>query len=207
MTHRPLPILAAEIQAADAAYIATQKSALEHAQHAGELLIEAKAQLQHGDWLPWLEANCHLSVRVAQMYMRIAREWPRLCGDSANTKRVSLLPIRDALTIIADELTDPDELGTGGSDDGDDDDDDDTDDDDDEDADQKMFRAFFSAAAYDEFRKQFEALKPLLRTRANTDTLVKVVQLVYSARTENRTIEDDDADYPADRAGLDTARG
>ena len=139
------------------------------------------------------------------MYMRIAREWPRLCGDSANTKRVSYLPNWDALTIIADELTDPDELGTGGSDDGDDDDGDD--DADDDDADQKMFRAFFSAAAYDEFRKQFDALKPLLRTRANTDTLTKVVQLVYSARTENKDQKDDDADYPADRAGLDTARG
>ncbi len=203
MTQRPLPILAAEIQAANAAFIATQISALEHAKHAGELLIEAKLQLQHGEWLPWLEANCHLSVRMAQMYMRIAREWPRLCGDSANTKRVSFLPIRDALTIIADELTDPDELGTGGSDDHGDDDADD----DDEDAGQKMFRAFFSAAAHDEFRKQFDTLKPLLRTRSDTDTLIKVVQLVYSALTENKDIKDNDADYPADRAGLDTARG
>ena len=52
--------------------------------------------------------------------MRIARLWP-LLEAAANTKRDSYLPIRDALTILADEWTNPDELGSGGKDDEDDD--------------------------------------------------------------------------------------
>src|SRR5688500_6751046 len=55
------------------------QSAIEPARHAGDLLIEAKQALAHGEWLAWLQEHCPLlSVRVAQSYMRIAREWPRL---------------------------------------------------------------------------------------------------------------------------------
>ena len=65
---------------------------------AGELLSEAKAKLGHGDWLPWLEANCEVSVRTAQAYMRVGREWPQL----ADTQRVALLPMRAALEMLAE---------------------------------------------------------------------------------------------------------
>ena len=37
---------------------ATFKTALAHAMKAGELLAEAKAAVPHGEWLPWIEANC-----------------------------------------------------------------------------------------------------------------------------------------------------
>jgi Protein of unknown function (DUF3102) len=40
---------------------------------AGDLLIEAKAQLKHGQWLPWLRENCLISERTAQLYMRCAK--------------------------------------------------------------------------------------------------------------------------------------
>ena len=33
------------------------REALEHARRAGELLIQAKAGVPHGEWLPWLAAN------------------------------------------------------------------------------------------------------------------------------------------------------
>jgi hypothetical protein len=69
--------------------------ALKHAITAGELLTEAKVQVPHGDWLPWLEANCEMSLRTAQAYMRIAREIGKL--DDGNTQRVAHLSIRDAL--------------------------------------------------------------------------------------------------------------
>jgi site-specific DNA-methyltransferase (adenine-specific) len=38
---------------------------------AGELLLQAKSALSHGEWLPSLREHCSLSERQAQKYMRI----------------------------------------------------------------------------------------------------------------------------------------
>jgi len=62
--------LRSEVDAAEADY----QSAVQHAIRAGELLVEAKAQVKHGEWLPWLEANFPGSERSAQTYMRLARK-------------------------------------------------------------------------------------------------------------------------------------
>lgn len=68
-----LPVLVEEIrQAHDDARQAARFSA-ERALKAGHLLIEAKATLGHGEWLPWLRANLGMSERTAQGYMRLAR--------------------------------------------------------------------------------------------------------------------------------------
>jgi hypothetical protein len=73
-----LPIIAATIsEHIDAANAATRR-ALEHAIAAGALLIEAKELVAHGEWLPWLQANCRLSERQARTYMRLARHRHRL---------------------------------------------------------------------------------------------------------------------------------
>jgi hypothetical protein len=58
-----------EVEQADQAW----QNAVGHAVRAGELLLEAKSQVKHGDWLPWLEANFSGSTRTAQGYMRLAR--------------------------------------------------------------------------------------------------------------------------------------
>jgi Protein of unknown function (DUF3102) len=39
----------------------------------GELLLEAKEQLEHGSWLPWLSDNFELGISTAQNYMNAAR--------------------------------------------------------------------------------------------------------------------------------------
>ena len=46
--------------------------ALTHALNAGELLTQAKAQCQHGQWSQWLADNFSGSDRTARAYMRIA---------------------------------------------------------------------------------------------------------------------------------------
>jgi hypothetical protein len=56
----------------------------------GELLLEAKARVPHGQWLPWLRANVAFGERSAQGYMRIARRLP-------NPQRVADLPLRRVL--------------------------------------------------------------------------------------------------------------
>jgi hypothetical protein len=65
--------LAARIRAEHEATAAALTSSVDHAMTAGDLLIEAKAQLKHGQWLPWLTEHCAMSERTAQLYMRIAK--------------------------------------------------------------------------------------------------------------------------------------
>src|SRR6516164_3462768 len=67
-----LPDLAARIRAEHEAVSAAFRDSVRHAIAAGELLIEAKGQLGHGRWLPWLRDYCTISERTAQLYMRVA---------------------------------------------------------------------------------------------------------------------------------------
>jgi hypothetical protein len=69
-----LSILAEEIRAAHAGVQAAAQQAAEYAVAAGKALIEAKALVRHGEWLPWLKANCGFAERTAQLYMRIAEK-------------------------------------------------------------------------------------------------------------------------------------
>jgi hypothetical protein len=68
-----LPDLAGRIRVEHEAVSASLKESVRHAITAGELLIEAKAQLDHGRWLPWLRDHCTISERSAQLYMRVAK--------------------------------------------------------------------------------------------------------------------------------------
>ena len=47
------------------------QGALSHARNAGELLIEAKSLLKHGEWGNWLAENVSFSESTAQNYMRL----------------------------------------------------------------------------------------------------------------------------------------
>jgi hypothetical protein len=47
-------------------------TAVGHALRCGELLLEVKAGLAHGEWLPWLAANVKFSQQTASAYMRVA---------------------------------------------------------------------------------------------------------------------------------------
>ena len=70
---RDLDTLAVEIRDHHEAAQAAFRTSVEEAVLCGEKLIEAKAQLPHGGWLPWLERNFPASPRTAQGYMRLAR--------------------------------------------------------------------------------------------------------------------------------------
>ena len=60
----------------------------------GQRLIEAKALLPHGEWLPWLAEKVEFSERAAQNFMRLSREW-------SNPHAVADLGARKALTLLA----------------------------------------------------------------------------------------------------------
>ena len=81
----------------------THALAMQHAGQAigfaiacGELLLEAKRSIQHGQWLPWLRANVAFGERSAQGYMRIAGRKERL----PNAQRVADLPLRRVLAEL-----------------------------------------------------------------------------------------------------------
>ncbi|MDE6590275.1 MAG: DUF3102 domain-containing protein [Oscillospiraceae bacterium] len=60
----------------------------------GKGLIEAKAVLPHGEWLPWLEDRVEISTRMAQNYMRLAQHY-------SNTNALSYLGATKALQLLA----------------------------------------------------------------------------------------------------------
>ena len=51
-------------------YESAIKKGLAHAMRAGELLVEVKASLEHGEFSEWVLNNCEFSLRTAQNYMR-----------------------------------------------------------------------------------------------------------------------------------------
>jgi hypothetical protein len=70
----------------------------------GELLIEAKKRVGHGDWSSWVGTNCEFSERTAQAYAQIARNRGAL---EANPKPVADLGIREILKHIGSPSSQP----------------------------------------------------------------------------------------------------
>jgi hypothetical protein len=60
------------------------RSAIESAWLAGEALNEAKKQIKHGDWLPWLEKNFSGSRQTADRYRALAANCPSLSNLDPN---------------------------------------------------------------------------------------------------------------------------
>ncbi len=95
--------LAGEIRAAHEAAVSAMNraDALEHARNVGQLLLEAKELCGHGQWLPWLEANCSdIGARQIQKLTKLAKNWnaiaPRLTPDSQ-------LSIEGALRLLSED--------------------------------------------------------------------------------------------------------
>ena len=95
-----LPVLAGEINRAHKAAREAAQTSLERAIEAGERLIEAKALVAHGQWLPWLKELCDLSERSAQAYMRLARH-----KDVVNTKSAAVADLTMRAAVA--EITEP----------------------------------------------------------------------------------------------------
>ena len=64
-----LPVLATEINAEHEAALSAISRGMAHALKAGDLLLEAKVAVRHGQWAAWLAKSTNLSERTAQRYM------------------------------------------------------------------------------------------------------------------------------------------
>ena len=90
--------LAARIKAEHEAAFGHARQALQHAAECGRLLIEAKAQVEHGQWLSWIDTNTGVSARQCQKYMRLAGVWAEI---GSKCELDSHLSIEGALGLLA----------------------------------------------------------------------------------------------------------
>jgi len=88
---RDIEVITAEIQF-------YKKQAGESILEIGKRLNEAKEQLEHGEWLGWLETKVEFSDATAQRFMRLAREFtnPSPVTDFGSTKALILLALPPA---------------------------------------------------------------------------------------------------------------
>ncbi len=71
---------------------------LNYALQCGQALLEAKARVDHGNWLSWREKNIPgVSERQSQVYMRVAKEWDAIKAIASER----MLTIEGALSLIA----------------------------------------------------------------------------------------------------------
>jgi hypothetical protein len=73
------------------------KTALEKAMEAGGLLIECKRDLEHGQWLPWLEANFSFTDRTARRWMKLVDD-----VESGKLKSDTVSNLADAYRLTTD---------------------------------------------------------------------------------------------------------
>jgi hypothetical protein len=95
---KALTDLAAKIRVELAAATEAVKRTVMHALAAGDLLLEAKAQLKHGQWLPWLRDHCGIAERTARLYMQLARSRVELESKSAT---IADLTLNQAASLLA----------------------------------------------------------------------------------------------------------
>lgn len=91
--------LAQKINEAHRACEKAGAAALEYALRCGEMLIKAKQQTKHGNWLTWLGENFAGSEDTAQNYMRLARHREDIVEP--NTEHVRYSGVREALSALA----------------------------------------------------------------------------------------------------------
>ena len=74
---RPLKVLVSlikdDLEKIKRVHVETEKAQRPLFLSIGEKLLEAKAQLPHGEFLPWVRDNLDLGYRAAQQYMAISR--------------------------------------------------------------------------------------------------------------------------------------
>lgn len=89
-------ITAATINEQHRLAMAHARDAVEHARRAGELLLQIKAELPHGTFLAWLQANVEVTPRQAQRYMAAAQGKALPVRSIAKSDTVSHLPRRES---------------------------------------------------------------------------------------------------------------
>ena len=94
-----LTFLAAEIKNEHKAVSAALQRGVIHAMNAGDLLIEARSHLKHGQWLTWVVKNCAFSERTIQLYIKLAKNRATIEKEMANPQSVADLTLNEAAAL------------------------------------------------------------------------------------------------------------
>ena len=89
--HDRLGELAATVNDEYALMTGDMTRAVKRAIRIGELLTEAKSEVAHGEWIPWVEENLVFGQREARRYMRVAANRTRVSDSDSLREAVSLL--------------------------------------------------------------------------------------------------------------------
>lgn len=91
------PAAGRDIEAITADILSAKRQVGEGLFTIGRGLIEAKALLSHGEWLPWLTDRVEFSEATAQNYMKLVRKYsnPEALRDLGYTKALMLLSLPD----------------------------------------------------------------------------------------------------------------
>ena len=104
--HDRLGELAATVNDEYALMTGDMTRAVKRAIRIGELLTEVKAEVAHGEWIPWVEENLVFGQREARRYMRVA----------ANASRVTHFDsLREAVSLLAEPKEEEPADESGGS--------------------------------------------------------------------------------------------
>jgi len=88
---------------------AAMNTSLQHALKAGRLLLEAKRQVDHGEWGDWLHENFKGSDRTARIYMRVFRHRAELSEAEANRQTSAVLSLDGAVKLLTAPKPEPEE--------------------------------------------------------------------------------------------------
>lgn len=85
-----------ELEFIESNIIYYKKQTVESILAIGENLIKAKVLVKHGEWSNWLSTKVDFSERIAQKFMKCAKEFPKatLSTDLSQTKIFALLDIK-----------------------------------------------------------------------------------------------------------------
>jgi hypothetical protein len=100
-----LAVLAGVVRAGLAASAHALNGALAHGLDVGDALLKAKELVGHGGWLRWLAAECGLSSRTAEIYMRLAQHRARIETEISNSQRAANFSLRAALRLVGSGRT------------------------------------------------------------------------------------------------------
>jgi hypothetical protein len=106
-----LPTLAERVNTEHRACEQAVNSALTHAINAGELLVQAKAEVPHGSWGTWLAENFEGSDRTARAYMRVYNNRGEIEAKRQSSANMSLDGALKALSSPK-EATQPERSNT-----------------------------------------------------------------------------------------------
>ena len=95
---RELHKLAQRIKRYHASVVEQLRQSVDFAMMCGDLLLEAKEQVAHGQWGEWVSRHCEISGRTARLYMQLAQHRGVI---EAKTATVADLTLQGAARAIA----------------------------------------------------------------------------------------------------------